>query len=169
MLRTRAPLCITTPFDLHVLGLPLAFILSQDQTLHCILLQLLVPAESILRITPLDVILSKSKQLVLLDQLEDLVWLTLAKIALCPRSVSVDPALLELTGQLPPRATNLLVRCLAYLLFKERVPPLLGRMVRGTCPKALLAMLALTKKPPPARLPPRKSVAVFCVISRLAL
>ena len=24
------------PFDLHVLGLPLAFILSQDQTLHCI-------------------------------------------------------------------------------------------------------------------------------------
>jgi hypothetical protein len=23
------------PFDLHVLGLPLAFILSQDQTLHC--------------------------------------------------------------------------------------------------------------------------------------
>ena len=26
------------PSDLHVLGLPLAFILSQDQTLHCILL-----------------------------------------------------------------------------------------------------------------------------------
>ena len=25
------------PFDLHVLGLPLAFILSQDQTLHCII------------------------------------------------------------------------------------------------------------------------------------
>ena len=24
-----------SPFDLHVLGLPLAFILSQDQTLHC--------------------------------------------------------------------------------------------------------------------------------------
>jgi hypothetical protein len=23
------------PFDLHVLGLPLALILSQDQTLHC--------------------------------------------------------------------------------------------------------------------------------------
>ena len=23
------------PLDLHVLGLPLAFILSQDQTLHC--------------------------------------------------------------------------------------------------------------------------------------
>ena len=38
-LRTRAPLVsgIATllPFDLHVLGLPLAFILSQDQTLHC--------------------------------------------------------------------------------------------------------------------------------------
>ena len=28
------------PSDLHVLGLPLAFILSQDQTLHCILLYL---------------------------------------------------------------------------------------------------------------------------------
>ena len=27
--------CYNTPFDLHVLGLPLAFILSQDQTLHC--------------------------------------------------------------------------------------------------------------------------------------
>jgi hypothetical protein len=39
VLLTRAPLVsgIATllPFDLHVLGLPLAFILSQDQTLHC--------------------------------------------------------------------------------------------------------------------------------------
>ena len=38
-LRTRAPVAggIATPLplDLHVLGLPLAFILSQDQTLHC--------------------------------------------------------------------------------------------------------------------------------------
>ena len=40
-LRTRAPLSpwIASyqwiPSDLHVLGLPLAFILSQDQTLHC--------------------------------------------------------------------------------------------------------------------------------------
>ena len=38
-LRTRTPLvsdiAILLPFDLHVLGLPLAFILSQDQTLHC--------------------------------------------------------------------------------------------------------------------------------------
>src|SRR5690606_23404928 len=40
-LRTRAPLSPVIasyhriPFDLHVLGLPLAFILSQDQTLHC--------------------------------------------------------------------------------------------------------------------------------------
>ena len=37
-LRTRAPLSrrpkAPIPFDLHVLGLPLAFILSQDQTLH---------------------------------------------------------------------------------------------------------------------------------------
>jgi hypothetical protein len=29
------------PFDLHVLSLPLAFILSQDQTLHCIFLPVL--------------------------------------------------------------------------------------------------------------------------------
>ncbi len=39
MLRTRAPLSRKAsspiPSDLHVLGLPLAFILSQDQTLHC--------------------------------------------------------------------------------------------------------------------------------------
>jgi hypothetical protein len=39
VLRTRAPLSWKAsspiPSDLHVLGLPLAFILSQDQTLHC--------------------------------------------------------------------------------------------------------------------------------------
>ena len=41
-LRTRPPvatkkskLFYVLPLDLHVLGLPLAFILSQDQTLHC--------------------------------------------------------------------------------------------------------------------------------------
>jgi hypothetical protein len=33
-LRTRPPVTIAGPLDLHVLGLPLAFILSQDQTLH---------------------------------------------------------------------------------------------------------------------------------------
>ena len=32
-LLTRPPLEIALPFDLHVLGLPPAFILSQDQTL----------------------------------------------------------------------------------------------------------------------------------------
>ena len=43
-LRTRAPVavsCIATttmPLDLHVLGLSLAFILSQDQTLRCMTL-----------------------------------------------------------------------------------------------------------------------------------
>ncbi len=42
LLRTRAPVAdirIATnslPLDLHVLGLSLAFILSQDQTLRCI-------------------------------------------------------------------------------------------------------------------------------------
>ena len=41
VLLTRAPVaggCVATaplPLDLHVLGLPLAFILSQDQTLRC--------------------------------------------------------------------------------------------------------------------------------------
>ena len=44
MLLTRAPVAgkgIATsplPLDLHVLGLSLAFILSQDQTLRCIIL-----------------------------------------------------------------------------------------------------------------------------------
>ena len=41
MLRTRAPVAdkgvatLSLPLDLHVLSLSLAFILSQDQTLHC--------------------------------------------------------------------------------------------------------------------------------------
>ena len=41
MLRTRSPVVSREasfsllPLDLHVLGLPLAFILSQDQTLRC--------------------------------------------------------------------------------------------------------------------------------------
>ena len=36
-IRRSPPVCCHTalPLDLHVLGLPLAFILSQDQTLHC--------------------------------------------------------------------------------------------------------------------------------------
>ena len=33
-LLTRLPLCIAAAFDLHVLGLPPAFVLSQDQTLR---------------------------------------------------------------------------------------------------------------------------------------
>ena len=49
-LRTRAPLSshpkVTIPFDLHVLGLPLAFILSQDQTLRCTIVLLLFYSES---------------------------------------------------------------------------------------------------------------------------
>ena len=45
-LRTRSPVAdndiaaISMPLDLHVLGLPLAFILSQDQTLRCISISL---------------------------------------------------------------------------------------------------------------------------------
>ena len=34
MLRDRSPLEPKLPFDLHTLGTPLAFVLSQDQTLH---------------------------------------------------------------------------------------------------------------------------------------
>ena len=34
VLLTRSPLTIAGAFDLHVLGMPPAFILSQDQTLH---------------------------------------------------------------------------------------------------------------------------------------
>ena len=36
MLRTRAPLDPKVSFDLHVLGMPPAFVLSQDQTLKFI-------------------------------------------------------------------------------------------------------------------------------------
>ena len=36
----------TLPFDLHVLGLPLAFILSQDQTLRCSIVVLVSSSES---------------------------------------------------------------------------------------------------------------------------
>ena len=35
VLLTRSPLDVAIPFDLHVLSTPPAFILSQDQTLHC--------------------------------------------------------------------------------------------------------------------------------------
>ena len=41
MLLTRAPLPIARAFDLHVLGLPPAFVLSQDQTLKLNLIPLL--------------------------------------------------------------------------------------------------------------------------------
>ena len=34
VLRTRSPLGIAAPYDLHVLGTPPAFVLSQDQTLQ---------------------------------------------------------------------------------------------------------------------------------------
>ena len=34
VLLDRSPLGIASPFDLHTLGTPLAFVLSQDQTLH---------------------------------------------------------------------------------------------------------------------------------------
>ena len=55
-LRTRPPLSAPPkgrlPFDLHVLGLPLAFILSQDQTLRCSIAVLLNYSESRVPIHP---------------------------------------------------------------------------------------------------------------------
>jgi hypothetical protein len=48
MLLTRAPLCIATAFDLHVLGLPPAFILSQDQTLKLKLIPLLLMSKDLI-------------------------------------------------------------------------------------------------------------------------
>jgi hypothetical protein len=42
-LLTRAPLCIATPCDLHVLATPPAFRLSQDQTLQLNFLARIVP------------------------------------------------------------------------------------------------------------------------------
>ena len=67
-LRTLAPVAIKTstnlrlmlPLDLHVLSLPLAFILSQDQTLHCIIsINLLACPDTY----------NSSKELTLLDKL----------------------------------------------------------------------------------------------------
>ena len=48
------------PLDLHVLSLPLAFILSQDQTLHCIILLYLLACPDTYNFT---------KKLTLLDKL----------------------------------------------------------------------------------------------------
>ncbi len=46
-LLTRAPLIPKDPFDLHVLGLPPAFVLSQDQTLKLTCnLQILKPGQN---------------------------------------------------------------------------------------------------------------------------
>ena len=42
-LLTRSPLCIATPYDLHVLATPPAFRLSQDQTLQLDFLARIVP------------------------------------------------------------------------------------------------------------------------------
>ena len=59
-LRTLAPVAEhpvllqnSLPLDLHVLSLPLAFILSQDQTLHCIFL-LMNPAQSLLTLSSIS-------------------------------------------------------------------------------------------------------------------
>ena len=60
LLRTRAPVatqCIATPvlpLDLHVLGLSLAFILSQDQTLRCKIIYFLAQNIPTLLCTYLD-------------------------------------------------------------------------------------------------------------------
>ena len=68
-LRTLAPVAIKTstnlrlmlPLDLHVLSLPLAFILSQDQTLHCIIFYIILSLSLTLH--------NSLKELTLLDKL----------------------------------------------------------------------------------------------------
>ena len=43
VLRDRSPLGIAAPLDLHFLGTPQAFVLSQDQTLHTITIKAALP------------------------------------------------------------------------------------------------------------------------------
>ena len=57
----RLLLTFMLPLDLHVLSLPLAFILSQDQTLHCIKVYIILSLSLTLIIL--------SKELTLLDKL----------------------------------------------------------------------------------------------------
>ena len=57
----RLLLTLMLPLDLHVLSLPLAFILSQDQTLHCIKVYIILSLSLTLIIL--------SKELTLLDKL----------------------------------------------------------------------------------------------------
>ena len=45
---------IMLPLDLHVLSLPLAFILSQDQTLHCIIFYITLSLSLTLIIIPIN-------------------------------------------------------------------------------------------------------------------
>ncbi len=54
MLLTRLPLGIATSFDLHVLGTPPAFVLSQDQTLHKKLYGALIGSMEVLRFADLS-------------------------------------------------------------------------------------------------------------------
>ena len=52
--RSPAVYCYTPlPLDLHVLSLPLAFILSQDQTLHCKNCLLILPLTRLVSLLPL--------------------------------------------------------------------------------------------------------------------
>ena len=54
--RSPARYCyLPMPLDLHVLSLPLAFILSQDQTLHCIIVFLLFDRCNSLKFTILSI------------------------------------------------------------------------------------------------------------------
>ena len=52
---------VMLPLDLHVLSLPLAFILSQDQTLHCIIYYIILSLSLTLHNS------YKTKELTLLD------------------------------------------------------------------------------------------------------
>ena len=52
VLLTRSPLKITFPYDLHVLSIPLAFILSQDQTLRLFFYNMLPPCPLLFAVFP---------------------------------------------------------------------------------------------------------------------
>ena len=60
---------VAMPLDLHVLSLPLAFILSQDQTLLCIVLSFLLPGIRFIPACPADIPATPDTELTLSNSL----------------------------------------------------------------------------------------------------
>jgi hypothetical protein len=88
-------LLFNLPFGLHVLGLPLAFILSQDQTLHSIFFNLAVTAYSLSNLTALItfalVHLSSASSLLVLSYLS--IKLSSNRLHLQPLSIAMGSAI----------------------------------------------------------------------------